>query len=320
MSRSDVRLLVVKKNSGEIQHSNFEKIKNFLNRGDLLVFNSSRTLPASILGREVLSGNRIEVRLAEHLPDDQWLALLLGSGEPFEGMRIEFSSNLSCTLVSKDERIQELWRISFSQSGKKLMGLIYEIGRPIRYEYIPSPFPLDYYQNVYARQPGSSEMPSAGRAFTWKMLFDLRRAGIEMSDITLHTGLSSYMNDELDAKHTVSEEEFTISENAARKINITRSRQNRIIAVGTTVVRALESAVGKEGMTIAGHGYTRLHITKDHKLGTIDGLLTGLHEPEASHLDLLGAFLPEKFLYRAYKQAVGHRYLWHEFGDLNLIT
>lgn len=286
----------------------------------MLVFNSSRTLPASLLGREAISGNRVEVRLAEHLSDDQWLALLLGSGVPFEGMRIEFSYGLSCTLVSRDERIQELWKVRFSVSGKKLMGLIYELGRPIRYEYVTSPLPLDNYQNVYARQPGSSEMPSAGRAFTWRMLFDLRRSGIEMADITLHAGLSSYMNDELDAKHPVSEEELTISEKTAAKINMARSMQNRIIAVGTTVVRALESATGKDGMTNAGHGYTRLHITQDYRLRTVDGLLTGLHEPEASHLDLLRAFLPEKTLYQAYEQALGHRYLWHEFGDLNLIT
>ena len=229
-------------------------------------------------------------------------------------MRIKFDSDLSCAVVSKDKRIQELWKIHFSVSSKKLTGLIYELGRPIRYEYVPSPLPLDYFQNVYARQPGSSEMPSAGRAFTWRMLFDLKRVGIDITDITLNMGLSSYMNDELDAKHPVSEEEFTIVENAARKINEARSKQNRIIAIGTTVVRALESATEKEGETIAGHGYTRLHIKRNHKLRSVDGLLTGLHEPEASHLDLLRAFLEEKILYQAYEQALGHSYLWRSLA------
>jgi S-adenosylmethionine:tRNA ribosyltransferase-isomerase len=179
---------------------------------------------------------------------------------------------------------------------------------------------LDYYQTVYAKEPGSAEMPSAGRAFTWKLLFDLKRRGVETAYIVLHTGLSSYMDDDLDAQHPASEEEYFISEAAAQKINQTRDLGGRVIAVGTTVVRALESVADETGKVQAGHGYTRLHITANHRLKAVDGLLTGMHEPEASHLDLLTAFLPAEKIREAYEEAVQKRYLWHEFGDLNLIV
>lgn len=163
-------------------------------------------------------------------------------------------------------------------------------------------------------------MPSAGRAFTWRMLFGLRRQGVETAHLTLHTGLSCYLDDELDARHPASEEEYDIDEVAAAKVNRARATGRRVIAVGTTVVRALESAADSDGRVRSGHGYTRLRVTARHTLRTVDGLLTGLHEPEASHLDLLTAFLPAERVRTAYEEAVRRGYLWHEFGDLNLIV
>jgi len=162
-------------------------------------------------------------------------------------------------------------------------------------------------------------MPSAGRAFTWQALFALKRQGIATAAVLLHTGLSSYMDDELDRQHPASEEEYLIPPATAARIRQTHRHGGRIIAVGTTVVRALESAAAATGEVQTGHGYTRLHITAAHVLKTVDSLLTGLHEPEASHLDLLTAFLPAEQIRAAYEEAVQRRYLWHEFGDLNLI-
>jgi len=215
----------------------------------------------------------------------------------------------------------------FSKSGSAFVDEVYRLGQPVRYEYVSAPWDLDYYQTVYAQEPGSAEMPSAGRAFTWRLLFDLRRRGVEAAYIVLHTGLSSYMDDDLDALHPASEEEYLISEAAAIKINRAHEQQRRIIAVGTTVVRALESAAsakaglsGEHPPTIsAGHAYTKLHITEGYQLKVVNSLLTGMHEPEASHLDLLAAFLPPEQLRKAYEEAVRMQYLWHEFGDLNLI-
>ena len=323
--RDQVRLLVIERATGRIEHSRFDKIDNYLRAGDLLVFNSSRTLPASLRGCCATHGPCMEVRLAERLPDDSWLALLLcEQGDPFgcglrAGMQIEFAEGLTATVLERDENIPRLWQLRFSISGTQLVDLIYRLGKPIRYEYVSAPWDLDYYQTVYAKEPGSAEMPSAGRAFTWKLLLDLKRRGIESAYIVLHTGLSSYMDDELDRAHPASEEEYFVSATTAEKINRARKSGGRMIAVGTTAVRALESAVDESGHVRAQHGYTRLRIDNKLRLKAVDGLLTGLHEPEASHLDLLSAFLPAEQIRAAYEEAIERRYLWHEFGDLNLI-
>jgi S-adenosylmethionine:tRNA ribosyltransferase-isomerase len=324
-ARDQVRLLVIDRASGRIEHSRFDKIENYLRHGDLLVFNSSRTLPASLRGCGASHGPCMEIRLAERLPDDSWLALLLcEQGDPFgcglrPAMQIEFAEGLSATVLARDTRIPRLWKLRFSISGTELVDFIYRLGKPIRYEYVSAPWDLDYYQTVYATEPGSAEMPSAGRAFTWKLLLDLKRRGIDTAYIVLHTGLSSYMDDELDAQHPASEEEYFVSATTAAKIHQARENTGRVIAVGTTVVRALESVAKVRGDVQEAHGYTQLKLDNHHRLKTVDGLLTGLHEPEASHLDLLSAFLPMAKIRDAYEEAVAQRYLWHEFGDLNLI-
>ena len=326
LARDRVRLMVIDRRTGQVEHTRFDRVADYLRAGDLLVFNSSRTLPAVLEGCAAGGGPCVEVRLAEHLPDDSWLALLVcradgrfgcGLGE---GMRIDFGRGLTATVHNRDARNPRLWRIHFSQGGTELIDLVYRLGRPVRYEYVAEPWGLDYYQTVYAREPGSAEMPSAGRAFTWRLLFGLQRRGIEAAHVVLHTGLSSYLDDELDAQHPASEEEYLVSEAAAAKVNRARASGRRVIAVGTTVVRALESAADAGGRVRSGHGYTRLHVTADHVLRAVDGLLTGLHEPEASHLDLLTAFLPAERIRASYEEAVRRRYLWHEFGDLNLIV
>ena len=327
IARDAVKLMVIDRSDYRIDHTFFYDIGKFLVSGDLMVFNTSRTLPASLVGYGKPAGPLVEVRLAEHLPDDSWLALLLcqnGNG-PFscgihKGMQIKFDLGLVATVYDKDERIQRLWKISFSKSGTELLELLYHIGQPIRYEYVSEPWDLDYYQTVYATYPGSAEMPSAGRPFTWKLLFELKRNGVKMAYISLHTGLSSYRDSDLDQRHISSEEEYFVGSTTAEQINKTHSLGGRVIAVGTTVVRALETvAADNKGNVKAGHGYTRLHITASHRLKAVDGLLTGLHEPEASHLDLLNAFLPAGRIHEAYKQAIQRKYLWHEFGDMNLI-
>jgi S-adenosylmethionine:tRNA ribosyltransferase-isomerase len=339
--RDRVRLLVLNRWTGRVEHSRFDRLADYLRAGDLLVFNSSRTLPAVLDGCAAEGGPCVEARLAEHLPDDSWLALLVcpliptplprgergrgEGGDPFgcglrEGMRLVFGRRLTASVGTRDRHIPRLWRLRFSRSGAELIDLLYRLGRPVRYEYVSRPWGLDYYQTVYARDPGSAEMPSAGRAFTWRLLFDLQRRGVEAAHVVLHTGLSSYLDDALDARHLASEEEYFVGEAAAEKVNRARASGRRVIAVGTTVVRALESAADAGGRVRAGHAYTRLHIRAGHVLRAVDGLLTGLHEPEASHLDLLTAFVPAETVGAAYEEAVRRGYLWHEFGDLNLIV
>jgi S-adenosylmethionine:tRNA ribosyltransferase-isomerase len=326
LSRDRVRLLVIDRYADTFTHTRFDRITEFLVPGDLLVFNSSRTLPATLIGKARDSKLAIEVRLAELLPDGTWLALLVPSlPEKMEdvfaqGLILDFEWDLSCEVLQPDQRIPRLWRLRFSKTGIEFLDLLYRLGQPVRYRYLSAPWRLSYYQNVYAVQPGASEMPSAGRAFSWKLLLQLRSQGVENAAITLHTGLSSYLDGDLDRQHLASEEEYWVSEEAADKIRRTRASGHRIIAVGTTVVRALESAAAEFGGELrVCHRYTKMRITADYHLQVVDGLLTGLHEPEASHLDLLAAFVPPEKIYAAYHEAIQRRYLWHEFGDLNLI-
>ena len=325
LARDQVRLLVLHRARGGVEHARFDSLGQFLRAGDLLVFNSSRTLPASLEACCTKHGPCIEVRLAQHLADGNWLALLVcKAGDPFgcglrAGMQLEFGHDLAGEVFERDAHIPRLWKIRFSKTGTALIDLIYRIGQPVRYEYVSAPWDLDYYQTVYAKEPGSAEMPSAGRAFTWKLLFELRNRGIDFAYLVLHTSLSSYLDDELDRAHPASEEEYFLSELAAGKINGARANGGRVIAVGTTVVRALESIARENGRVRPAHGYTRLHIGAHSALKVVDALITGLHEPEASHLDLLSAFLSPEKIRDAYEEAIEQRYLWHEFGDLNLI-
>jgi S-adenosylmethionine:tRNA ribosyltransferase-isomerase len=329
LSRDDVRLLVIDRDTHETAHARFNELPNYLQRSDLLVFNRSRTLPVVLSGKDKTNGTPIQLRLAEHLSDDSWLGLLVCIGKDgdtcgfacglSEGMEIIFPGGLEAKVLNKDTRINRLWRLQFNQPKSKLVETLYRFGRPVRYEYVEHAWPIDLYQNVYASEPGSSEMPSAGRAFTWRLMFDLKRQGIKSTSILLHTGLSSYLDDDLDASHPASEEELAIDTKAAEAINHARMAGGRIIAVGTTVVRALESVSDEHGFVHPCHEYTRLRIDAGHKLICADGLITGMHEPEASHLDLLSAFIDKSSLFAAYSEAIQQRYLWHEFGDLNLI-
>jgi S-adenosylmethionine:tRNA ribosyltransferase-isomerase len=180
---------------------------------------------------------------------------------------------------------------------------------------VPQPVGLEHYQAVYASHPGSAESPSAGRPFTWELLNTLRRAGVGRAEIVLHTGLSSYQDDDFDAEHHLFEEWFWVGREAAASV----ARASRVIAVGTTVVRALESASDGAGHVLPSSGWTTLAVSPARPPKVVDGLLTGLHEPQASHFDLLRAFVPEPLLRLAYDEAVRAGYLWHEFGDAMLV-
>ncbi len=319
LGRDGVRLLVIDRATGGASHATFRELGSFLRPGDLLVFNASRTIPACLFGRVAQGGPAVELRLAERLPDDSWLALALADTEIEPGALVELGAGLLATVGERDESIPKLRRVRFSESGVALTDLLYRIGQPVRYEYVAAPWALDDYQTIFATEPGSAEMPSAGRPFTWRLVFELARRKISTASIVLHTGLSSYLDDEADAQHMAAEEAYRIDEAAARAINGARAAGGRVVAIGTTVVRALETAARADGTVAAGAGYTRLRVTEDHSLRAVDGILTGLHEPEASHLDLLAAFAAPSVVEAAYSEAVERGYLWHEFGDVNLI-
>ncbi len=321
LRRDQVRLLVLPRTQGPVVHTCFDALGDYLRAGDLLVVNNSRTIPGLLRARDE-SGTAVEVRLAHRREQDRWDVLLLNGRARVgrQGMRLDFGEGLSGRVEEVNADLPFLWRMRFNTCCLDLLDRIYRLGEPVRYTYVRDALPIDLYQTVYASQPGSVEMPSAGRAFTWELLLKLRRRGIGLAFLSLHTGLSSTRDDEIDATYPRYDEEFEVSEETARTVNAAHASGGRVIAVGTTVVKALETVAQPDGSVRAGRGRTRLHIDANHQLRAVEGLITGLHEPRASHLDLLSAFVQPVRLERAYQEAIEQGYLWHEFGDLNLIV
>ncbi|MCS1350766.1 S-adenosylmethionine:tRNA ribosyltransferase-isomerase [Mechercharimyces sp. CAU 1602] len=308
--RDHVRMMVIEEASGKITDTHFKKLSSFLRSGDLIVFNNSRTLPAHLPLPEGY------LRLSQQVSDHEWDVLI--QNHPAQiGTRFQWSPTFSATITGTGSE-PPLKRLSFSLRGAALIDSIYRYGQPIRYEYVKRLWELPSYQTVYATKPGSVEMPSAGRAFTWKMMHTLQKRNIGLAFLTLHAGLSYYEGDHW-PQPSAHPEFVQLTPATAALINQTKAKGGRVIAVGTTVVRAIESAINKEGEVIPYHHFTDLYIKENHSLHVVDGLLTGFHEPEASHLEMLSAFIPQRSLFRAYEHALKEGYLWHEFGDLNLI-
>jgi len=314
--RDQVRLMVVNRARGSITHTRFDRIGDFLEAGDLLVVNSSRTLPAAIPARRQ-DGSPVQLRPSVRR-GRQWDALAVQSTPPHANVALAAGERLAvagtqATVEGRRADIPLLWRIRLDEDG---LDRFLSAGEPIRYSYVPGPIPLEYYQTVYATHPGSAEAPSAGLAFSWGLLLRLMAGGIGIADIVLHTGLSSFQDDAFDAEHHMYEEWFEVSTQAAAAV----ARARRVIAVGTTVVRALETAADRHGRVRAVRGWTDLRISPARRPRLVDALITGLHEPQASHFELLLAFVDRHLLGRAYGEAIDRRYLWHEFGDTMLIV
>jgi S-adenosylmethionine:tRNA ribosyltransferase-isomerase len=317
MRRDGARLCVVERNSGRITHATVARLGEHLRVGDLLVVNSSRTLPAALtVTRE--DGEQLQLRPGA-LRSGEWDALAVETGGQHRniGLRryeiLEASNGLRLQVLSERPDAPLLWRMSIL-SGDPIETLLRD-GEPIRYSYVPDPVPLEHYQTVYAGIPGSVEIPSAGRHLTWELLGGLRSAGVGVADIVLHCGLSSFQDDAVDLTKPLIEERFEVRTDTADRVNAAE----RVIAVGTSVIRTLETAVDDHGRVQATHGWTRLVITPRTRLRVVDALLTGLHEPPATHLDMLGALVDQRLLERAYDEVRERRYLWHEFGDAMLI-
>jgi len=315
--RDHGRLIVVDRARREITHSRFDHIGDFLVDGDLLVVNSSRTLPAALPARRA-DGTMVQIRPCVRRRRD-WDALAVEPEPPFAnvgllaGETLSIGRTLTARVLGRRPDIPLLWRLEVNGDGLAEMEAL---GEPIRYSYVPEPVGLDFYQNVYAGRAGSAEMPSAGRPFSRELLGRLRWSGVGTAEILLHTGLSSYQDDAFDAEHHLYEEWFVVDATAAAAVN----QAARVVAVGTTVVRALESVASANGRVHPASGWTSTAIGPGTRIRTVEALITGLHEPTASHLDLLRALVDEPLLMRAYEEAIENRYLWHEFGDSMLIV
>ncbi len=320
VARDGVRLLVARPHS--VEHTVFNRLAEHLRAGDLLVVNTSATLPAAVDG---LRGNgvRSPVHLAAQLDDGSWVVEVRradGSGPQTDvspGEVIELSGEqqvrVDAAFPDEGEAGARLWRVT-PVPGRDRTGYLLEHGRPIRYGYLSGSWPIDDLQNVYADRPGSAEMPSAGRPITRRVLVQLMARGIVVAPIVLHTGVSSPEKHEPPMP-----EPFDVPAATARLVNVTRESAGRVVAVGTTSVRALESAADATGRVTARRGWTDLVLSSDRPARVCTGLISGLHEPEASHLLLLEAVAGPDLVAAAYRAVVVERYLWHEFGDSMLL-
>jgi S-adenosylmethionine:tRNA ribosyltransferase-isomerase len=321
LARDEVRLLVASRGDGSLAHATFRDLPHFLNAGDLLVINTSATLPAAVpaCGSD---GSSLELRFATaapRLPDGRWWVVELRSGDgatPYRGGsagdHITLAGNGELELVAPYAGGNRLWLARFDPH-EPLSDYLARHGHPIRYGYVRKEWPLEAYQTAFAIHPGSAEMPSASRPFTDELVGELVSRGILFAPLTLHTGVSSPESHEPPYP-----ERYSVPAETARLVNAVHDWGGRVIAVGTTAVRAIETVAQPDGTVEAGDGWTNLVVTADRGLRTVDGLITGWHEPQASHLMMLEAVAGKELLAHSYDEALAHGYLWHEFGDSHL--
>lgn len=329
--RDDVRLLVSR--GTRVSHHAFGELAGQLRAGDVLVVNTSPTLPAAVDGR--LRGERLVVHFSTRGDDGRWAvelrtpggggarggggrkgATLARAGGPAGALvRLPGGGHLVLEEPVDPAGVRLWWA---RVAGGDVAGLLRRHGRPIRYGYTERDQPLSAYQTVFALPSpdgsGSAEMPSAGRPFTARLVAELVSRGVQFAPVRLDTGVAS-----AEAHEPPYPERFEVPRTTARLVNAAAAGGGRIVAVGTTAVRALESAAGPGGGVRAAAGWTDLVVTPGRGVRVVDGLLTGLHEPEASHLLMLEAIAGRPALERAYTEAVRRLYLWHEFGDVHLV-
>ncbi|HEX4064195.1 MAG TPA: S-adenosylmethionine:tRNA ribosyltransferase-isomerase [Streptosporangiaceae bacterium] len=312
LSRDGVRMLVSRRAAGEVSHHGFGELPDLLLPGDLLVVNTSSTVPAA-----VRIGAGLAIHFSSPRPDGSWLIELRelrgAATVPYHGGTPGQVLDLpgGAVLTLENRVTTRLWRAKLSTA---VLPYLFGHGAPIRYSYVDHDWPLESYQTVFGTRPGSAEMPSASRPFTPDLVTRLVARGITIAPLTLHTGVSS-----LEGGEDPYPEPYDVPPATARLVNLTRSSGGRVIAVGTTVVRALETVAGVDGTIKASAGWTSLVVRPESGLRAVDGLFTGLHEPRSTHLLMLSAFAGEDLLRRCYAEATERGYLWHEFGDVHLL-
>jgi S-adenosylmethionine:tRNA ribosyltransferase-isomerase len=343
LRRDDVRLLVSQVDTDSVTHSRFNELPRWLTPGDLLVVNTSGTLNAA-LEATTAQGDRHELHVSTRLPGDFWVVEVRSPGpvaslpyrDAHAGMVLQLEQDSRAVLLAPypltgtvDAR-SRLWLAALELS-RPVLPYLERFGSPIRYNYVTHPWPSSMYQTIFATEPGSAEMPSAARPFTPELITRLVSSGIQIAPLLLHTGVAS-----LEAHEPPYEEYFRVTSDTADRVNAVRTAGHRVIAVGTTVVRALETVTDQRGMTFPGEGWTSLVITPKRPLRAVTGMITGFHEPHATHLAMIEQVIVaagsygraaservhgrvEGHLDRAYQEAQAAGYLWHEFGDSHLI-
>jgi S-adenosylmethionine:tRNA ribosyltransferase-isomerase len=318
LARDAVRLLAVSVPDGGMRHARFSDLPNLLRPGDLVVINTSGTLAAALAARRT-DGSELTLHLSTPLPGDggdHWVV------EPRDGHHVlrdgRAGEQLALPGGAKARLLApylgtRLW-VAALRLPEPLEDYLAHHGRPIQYRHLSGDRPLADFQTVYATEPGSAEMPSAGRPFTAELVTRLVASGIDIAPLVLHAGVSS-----LEQGERPYPERYRVPESTAQRVRLAHRLGGRVVAVGTTVVRALESATDAAGGVHAADGWTSLVLGPDTGVRAVDGILTGFHDPDASHLDLLEALAPREVVARSYRVAADAGYLRHEFGDLQLL-
>jgi S-adenosylmethionine:tRNA ribosyltransferase-isomerase len=325
------RLLHIDPSAGTYKDGRIADLPKLLSEGDLLIVNDGATMPASLQG-VTASGAAVEARLIQEIDAGRFSVLLFGAGDwrartedrPVpprlsEGEVVRFGGGLSATVERVSAYSPRLADLTFHERGARFWSALYRQGRPIQYAYVQAPLPLWHAQTRYAARPWCAELPSAGRPLAWGLLFEILRRGVKIASLTHAAGLSSTGDPALDTLLPMPER-FEIPPETASAVREAQSNGRRILAVGTTVARALEGCAAQHrGEIVAGTGITDLLLRRGFRPAIVDGLLTGMHEPTASHFHLLEAFAPPELLRRAHVHAEEAGYLCHEFGDSSVI-
>jgi S-adenosylmethionine:tRNA ribosyltransferase-isomerase len=321
LRRDGVRMMASFRSSGALVHGRFSELPSFLSAGDLVVINTSATIPAEV-DAESVSGHRFVVHFSTEVEKQLWVVEPRLRAGKHSAEWTESEPPPAVFFVADKGTIElvgpfpESTRLYFAKVSLPLPVTTWleARGRPIHYGYLARDWPLSAYQNVFATEPGSATMPSAGRPLSAETITCLVAKGVGVSPVVLHTGVASLGADELPYP-----ERAVVPRVTADRVNAARFEGGRVIAIGTTVVRALESAVSAFGCVEEFDDWTNVVITPERPVRVVDGIVTGWHEPEASHLLMLEAIAGRDLLESAYEEAIRAGCLFHEFGDSHLV-
>lgn len=315
--RDESRLMVLNRIDGTISHSQFKRIGEFLYPDDLLVINDTKVIPARLIGHKKPTGGEIEMLLLMPKKRDVWEVMLNPGKRVKKNTPLEFGDGmLTAKLLSK---LDGTYLVELQYSGD-LRTILSQIGQTPLPPYInrePEKIDRVRYQNVYAHKNGAVAAPTAGLHFTESLIEELQEMGVQFVNVTLHIGLGTFqpVKTEIIENHDMHSEFFSISEDAAKKINEFKDKGNRIIAVGTTSVRVLESVAEDNGEIKSKRGFTELFIYPGYKFKVVDGLITNFHLPKSTLIMLVSAFAGRDFILKAYKEAVQQNYRFYSYGD-----
>ena len=317
--RNHSRLMVLDKTAKTIEHHHFYDLKDQLVPGDTLIFNDTRVMPARLIGHRESTGGKVEVFLLRRINGDEWETLVKPGKKALAGNIISFGTELSCEIMSHTDFGGRIVKFHYTGIFEEILDRLGETPLP---PYIHEELAdKERYQTVYSKEKGSAAAPTAGLHFTTEMLDELKAMGVNLGFVTLHVGLGTFrpVNVEKIEDHVMHKEYYCVPEETAKLICDTKARGDRVIAVGTTSIRTLESASERKGFIEAKSGWTEIFIYPGYEFKIVDALITNFHLPKSTLLMLISAFADKEFILQAYEEAIKEKYRFFSFGDAMII-